>query len=60
MSAFAQGLSRNRHKYPVLLHIMDTVLSSADELSSDAQQNTQSNQLVTRTIAHRQRGRAAC
>ena len=60
MSAFAQGLSRNTHKHPVFIHIMDTVLSSAVELNADAQQNTKSNQRVTRTISQRQRGRAAC
>lgn len=60
MSNFAQVLSRNTHNEGVLLHIMDTVLSSLLELSADAQRNTQSNQQVTRTISQRQRERSQC
>ena len=59
MSVFAQILSRNRHKHPVLLHIMDTVLSSADALNADAQQNPQWNQRVARTACNPHWERAA-
>jgi len=39
---------------------MDTVSNTHYVISADIQQNTQWNQLVTRTMSQRKSGRAAC